>query len=813
MASFSGPNLAQRSAYSYHVCISSGTFTPSFTGTVEVLVVAGGGGGGMDMGGGGGGGGVLSSTTYSVTANTGITVTVGAGGVGAPAAGTPGNNTYHQYNISATNGGNSVFGSLTSVGGGYGGSSYFGYTPNSGYGNTGGSGGGSSGYSDGGTGHNGAGTAGQGNAGGASLGQYYSGGGGGAGAVGAQNPPNGGVGIVNNILGTSYYWGGGGGGAAYSAGQGGNGGNGGGGGGGNGYASGGTGLNPGDANGGGYGGTQANCHGGNGGKFTGGGGGGGTHYNRNNNGGNGGSGIVVIRYLSSLGTSTFGNGGPSDLSSLIFSIDAANTTKGSSVEVLVVGGGGGGGVDMGGGGGAGGVIYNSAYPVTSGTAITVTIGNGGSGATGYASNPLAGTSGGITVFGCITALGGGGGGSGHYYPAPYAGQQGQNGASGGGDSPLWGRNRALGNGLGVWGQGYDGGLAEYGDGQYQAGGGGGAGQSGGGGGNTYSGNGGQGYLSAIDGTSRYWGGGGGGACHTSVAGNGGAGGGGGGASWNTTSGTGGAGLNAGATGGGAYAAGGAGGANTGGGGGGGAHQGVGGAGGSGIVIVRYSGSARATGGTITTSGGYTMHVFTTSGTFTPTDFLDMKDSSLFQSKTTSMNSPTYSSDGGGSYVFNGTNNAISILNSNSSGTGPLINLKTSQGGNGYTIIIWAKSTVLGSWRKLLGNSDSDNYIDLYQSPTGYWHQDGSGETLYVDGVVVSSDTYYMYNTGWHCWAATNSNSGTLTNPAGLLTVGNEPNFTSYPWQGSIAVVQIHNRVFTAAELLQNFNALRGRFSI
>jgi hypothetical protein len=37
------------------------------------------------------------------------------------------------------------------------------------------------------------------------------------------------------------------------------------------------------------------------------------------------------------------------------------------------------------------------------------------------------------------------------------------------------------------------------------------------------------------------------------------------------------------------------------------------AGGSGIVIVRYRGAPRATGGTITQSGGYTIHTFTTSG--------------------------------------------------------------------------------------------------------------------------------------------------------------------------------------------------------
>jgi len=39
-------------------------------------------------------------------------------------------------------------------------------------------------------------------------------------------------------------------------------------------------------------------------------------------------------------------------------------------------------------------------------------------------------------------------------------------------------------------------------------------------------------------------------------------------------------------------------------------------GGSGIVIIRYAGAQRGTGGTVTSSGGYTIHTFTTSGTFT-----------------------------------------------------------------------------------------------------------------------------------------------------------------------------------------------------
>jgi hypothetical protein len=44
-------------------------------------------------------------------------------------------------------------------------------------------------------------------------------------------------------------------------------------------------------------------------------------------------------------------------------------------------------------------------------------------------------------------------------------------------------------------------------------------------------------------------------------------------------------------------------------------SGASGAGGSGIAIISYFGSQRGTGGTVTSSGGYTIHTFTSSGTY------------------------------------------------------------------------------------------------------------------------------------------------------------------------------------------------------
>jgi len=296
-----GGEISYSGGYTIHTFRSNGTFTPNRNMNVEVLVVGGGGGGGMDMGGGGGGGGVVSSNSYTVTANTPINATIGAGGAGGPAGqvNPPG---AHQYTLSAKAGKNSVFGSLTALGGGYGGSSYQDYTPNNALGGAGSSGGGASGYTPSRVVAGGATLGGQGYKGGNSYGNgaYCAGGGGGAGGAGTNGTvPNGGPGVVNAILGTSYYWGGGGGGNNHNVGAPGNGGLGGGGGGTQYTGVGGT------AGTGGYtvgqaGGTGASnapgAPGGNGGVNTGGGGGGGTHYNNGNQGGDGGSGIVVVRY-------------------------------------------------------------------------------------------------------------------------------------------------------------------------------------------------------------------------------------------------------------------------------------------------------------------------------------------------------------------------------------------------------------------------------------------------------------------------------------------------------------------------------------
>lgn len=84
------------STNSVHTFTTSGTFKPSFTGTIEYLGIAGGGGGGPTgpgggSGGGGGAGGLVYLHNAPVERDVSYTITVGAGGSASP--GTRGSNT------------------------------------------------------------------------------------------------------------------------------------------------------------------------------------------------------------------------------------------------------------------------------------------------------------------------------------------------------------------------------------------------------------------------------------------------------------------------------------------------------------------------------------------------------------------------------------------------------------------------------------------------------------------------------------------------------------------------------------------------
>ena len=399
-----GPGLVYRA----HVFTSTGTFDVSALGSfgsnVEYLVVAGGGGGGgmnNSAGGGGGAGGFRTNVpshplstnnpSFSVSAPTSYTVTVGAGGAGG-AGSSP---------FLASNGIDSYFGppstpaGILSKGGG-GGNGGPGTA-----GSPGGSGGGGGAFQGpGGFGYNPSTPAPvlspiplsspypitQGNNAGASN---QGGGGGGAGGVGGSaDAPGGNVGGPGtsfSITGITTH-----------------------------YAAGGTGGNTNiSTNGIGGRGEALDQNNHTAGVYATGSGGGGAYNNNPNAGKNGGSGIVVVRYqIASLTAVQKATGGlisffgGKTIHTFTSSGTFANPTA-LTVDYLIVGAGGGGGYNLAGGGGGGLVHYKTGVYLPA-SPYPVSVGAGGA---GDATPGATATTGGSSIFNSVTASGGGGGGS------------------------------------------------------------------------------------------------------------------------------------------------------------------------------------------------------------------------------------------------------------------------------------------------------------------------------------------------------------------------------------------------------------------
>jgi uncharacterized protein (TIGR02145 family) len=175
------------------------------------------------------------------------------------------------------------------------------------------------------------------------------------------------------------------------------------------------------------------------------------------------------------------------------------------------------------------------------------------------------------------------------------------------------------------------------------------------------------------------------------------------------------------------------------------------------------------------------------------------------------NGPTYSSSNGGSIVFDGGNDFISF----STGLPSTDNL---------TYEAWVNPSVLNGLRVILmpdnwiasstaiefdGNllqfalyGESDKY-STYTFNTNNWYQiavvySKSAKTIsfYVNGSLTNTENY--------------NNPSTVSNTT--LKMGAWDGSSRF-FNGNIGQIRIYNRALTAAEILQNYNALRPRFAI
>jgi len=188
------------------------------------------------------------------------------------------------------------------------------------------------------------------------------------------------------------------------------------------------------------------------------------------------------------------------------------------------------------------------------------------------------------------------------------------------------------------------------------------------------------------------------------------------------------------------------------------------------------------------------------------------------------NGTSYSSSNKGTMVLDGTNDVI---------FGPSVNELGAIPNQAFEI--WVKSPGLGSGKTIGGLICPDygmtSYIvgdggvvyQLYNTDGTFgslvslgtsgvncfdnnWHhivctRNPSTAAIYVDGVLRGTTS------GGGVWSGATVWSGMATQ------IGNNPNDAFYNLYGNIAVAKIYNVYFTAANVLQNYNATKTRFGL
>jgi hypothetical protein len=188
----------------------------------------------------------------------------------------------------------------------------------------------------------------------------------------------------------------------------------------------------------------------------------------------------------------------------------------------------------------------------------------------------------------------------------------------------------------------------------------------------------------------------------------------------------------------------------------------------------------------------------------PTTGTTWNDLSGNGNNSTLINSPTYSTLGGGSILFNGSNSYASGLTQNSSTYTISIwgyNLNNTTVGGGFISTATAPSVSANAQIQLGGGTIPFQYNTVYinnsTATKNQWVmltgvQSSTTQQLFINGTSVAS-------------FATTSNLGDYYN-IGRRTDGVYLN--TY-----IAIAQIYNRALSATEVLQNYNATKSRFGL
>jgi hypothetical protein len=188
------------------------------------------------------------------------------------------------------------------------------------------------------------------------------------------------------------------------------------------------------------------------------------------------------------------------------------------------------------------------------------------------------------------------------------------------------------------------------------------------------------------------------------------------------------------------------------------------------------------------------------------------------------NGPTYNADVGGNIVFDGSNDYVAITSAASIKNTSTLSLE------GWVFISSAMNYYGGVIGK--GTSDTDEeYCLLVHSVNSKIYMDvGSTGGPYTDATfsfslntwyhiigtherVAGSSTIKIYVNGSLLSSSTVNPTNAVNDNATNVSVGSRFNGGTSVWNGKIATARIYTRTLSAAEVLQNYNATKGRFGL
>ena len=184
------------------------------------------------------------------------------------------------------------------------------------------------------------------------------------------------------------------------------------------------------------------------------------------------------------------------------------------------------------------------------------------------------------------------------------------------------------------------------------------------------------------------------------------------------------------------------------------------------------------------------------------------------------NGPTFSSNNGGGITFNGSNQYVTLGTYSNMGVTNrtynswfLVNTvgaanriltfpadDTSADTPTYTLAANTAGISAG-----LGGPPYDGYLPNYNNVSSFANKQWINYTSTIVGKTVSS---YINGT----FISSSTSTGTVsTNPIGYI--GRYNGFYGQHFSGTVASVSIYYRVLSADEILQNYNATKGRFGL